>query len=62
MVKIRIVLGFNAMLKKPINPAVITNGTIFGKSEINIIPKLLNCARRSSEIKTIAKEKLAKIN
>ena len=53
----KIVDGFIGILKKPINPAVISNGKIFGKSDIKIICGDLNIHAIKRAIKTIANDK-----
>ncbi len=52
----KIVEGLIGIPKKPINPAVISNGSIFGIMEIKIILKDLNIQAINNAIKKIAND------
>jgi hypothetical protein len=49
--------GFIGMFKKPIKPAVISNGNIFGINEIKIICGELNIQAIKMAIKRMASDK-----
>ena len=57
MLKTKIVEGFIGMFKKPINPAVINKGKIFGSKEIRII-----CGERNIQAIKIAIKRIANDN